>query len=397
MNGPRRSSSSAAVFFRALPLPRDGSACARSQRRARHADYRPSPGANCDERHRARNGRNLREELHATSFSIRRVRGVAVVRDGWCRAARRAGRAEDHRRRLRASGTGHELQRDAARLRNLGPSDLAPGRAVLVSRPDADGRARRFSSIRPRARARAATTSPTTAASIFRRTVAPAAADAAASAVAVAVVEDGAADARRKRCRPTEPRARSSATGICGCATSPPGSETQLTTDGVKDFGYATDNAGWQNSDRAILLWSPDSKKIATFQQDQRNVGEMYLVSTKVGHPELRTWKYPLPGDSVVTMIHRVIIDVERRDAAHDPPADARRPAPLDALRRYRLRGGSWSDVEWYPDGSHARVRVDVARPQARGRCASPTPPPARFATCSRKRRRRTSNPATAA
>ena len=46
------------------------------------------------------------------------------------------------------------------------------------------------------------------------------------------------------------------------------GKETQLTTDGVKDFGYATDNAGWTRTDRAILLWSPDSKKIATFQQD---------------------------------------------------------------------------------------------------------------------------------
>ena len=39
------------------------------------------------------------------------------------------------------------------------------------------------------------------------------------------------------------------------------GKETQLTTDGVKDFGYATDNAGWTTSDRPILLWSPDSKK----------------------------------------------------------------------------------------------------------------------------------------
>ena len=68
------------------------------------------------------------------------------------------------------------------------------------------------------------------------------------------------------------------------------GRETQLTRDGVKDFGYATDNAGWTSSDRAILVWSPDSKKIATFQQDQRNVGEMYLVGTRVGHPELRAW-----------------------------------------------------------------------------------------------------------
>ena len=67
--------------------------------------------------------------------------------------------------------------------------------------------------------------------------------------------------------------------------------ETQLTTDGVKDYGYATDNAGWKHSDRAILLWSPDSKKIATFQQDQRNVSDMFLVSTNVGTPKLEAWK----------------------------------------------------------------------------------------------------------
>src|SRR4051812_39313389 len=46
--------------------------------------------------------------------------------------------------------------------------------------------------------------------------------------------------------------------------------ETQLTTDGVKDFGYATDNAGWTSSERPVLTWSSDSKRIATFQQDQR-------------------------------------------------------------------------------------------------------------------------------
>ena len=96
------------------------------------------------------------------------------------------------------------------------------------------------------------------------------------------------------------------------------GAETQLTTDGVKDFGYATDNAGWVSSDRPILLWSPDSKKIATFQQDQRGVGEMYLVSTAVGHPKLTAWKYPLPGDAVVTTIQRVVIDVES-ETGHSP------------------------------------------------------------------------------
>src|SRR4029079_1702157 len=89
------------------------------------------------------------------------------------------------------------------------------------------------------------------------------------------------------------------------------GRETALTTDGVKDFGYATDNAGWSKSDRPVVVWSPDSKKVATFQQDQRKVGEMYLVNTQVGHPQLQAWKYPLPGDDTVAMLHRVIIDVD--------------------------------------------------------------------------------------
>ena len=82
--------------------------------------------------------------------------------------------------------------------------------------------------------------------------------------------------------------------------------QKQLTTDGIKDFGYATDNAGWTSSDGAIVRWSPDSKKIATFKQDQRNVGDMYLATTNVGHPTLKAWKYPLPGDKDIPMIHRL-------------------------------------------------------------------------------------------
>ncbi len=125
------------------------------------------------------------------------------------------------------------------------------------------------------------------------------------------------------------------------------GRETQLTRDGVKDFGYATDNAGWSTSDRAIVLWSPDSKKIATYQQDQRGVGEMYLVDTKVGHPSLRAWKYPLPGDAVVTTIQRVVIDVdERRVIRLDMPPDQHRSTLCDDV----ACRGDWSDVEWSPD-----------------------------------------------
>ncbi|HET8649565.1 MAG TPA: DPP IV N-terminal domain-containing protein [Gemmatimonadales bacterium] len=128
------------------------------------------------------------------------------------------------------------------------------------------------------------------------------------------------------------------------------GQERQLTTNGEPDFGYATDNAGWTHSDRAVVLWSPDSRKIATFQQDQRNVGEMYVVETHAGHPVLQAWKYPLPGDSIVTMIQRVIINVDGPSVVRLKMApDQHRSTYCDDIS---CSGNELSDAQWSPDGS---------------------------------------------
>ena len=123
------------------------------------------------------------------------------------------------------------------------------------------------------------------------------------------------------------------------------GAETQLTTDGVKDFGYATDNAGWVHSTRAVLKWSPDSRKIATQQQDDRKVGDFYLLRYKVGLPTMSTWKMPLPGDSVVSMVHRVVIDVDSKTVVRLKMApDFHRATLGDDI--------SMDDYQWSPDGS---------------------------------------------
>ncbi|MEA3149100.1 MAG: hypothetical protein QOD56_39 [Gammaproteobacteria bacterium] len=147
------------------------------------------------------------------------------------------------------------------------------------------------------------------------------------------------------------------------------GAETPLTTDGVKDFGYATDNPGWEHTNHAVVAWSPDSKKIATFQQDQRGVGEMYLVDTRLGHPQLESWKYAMAGDPVVATIQRVIIDVGapkvvRLEAAADP----HRSSPCYDVQ---CGDGKFADVQWSPDGSqlafvstsrdHKQARLKVA------------------------------------
>ncbi len=121
------------------------------------------------------------------------------------------------------------------------------------------------------------------------------------------------------------------------------GTETQLTTDGVKDYGYATNNAGWAHTDGAVLLWSPDSKKIATFQQDQRKTQEMYLVPVTNAHPKLEAWKYPLVGDKDVTMIERVVIDV-----------------PTAKVVRFKMP----------PDQHRSTTCDDVGLPWRVGRCA---------------------------
>lgn len=132
------------------------------------------------------------------------------------------------------------------------------------------------------------------------------------------------------------------------------GEETQLTTDGVKDFGYATDNAGWVHSDRPVVTWSADSRQIATFQHDGRGVRDMHLVSTNVGAPRLESWKYPLPGDSVIFRISRVIInqgpDGRPRLVRLQMPPDQHRSTVSDHVA---CSGSTICDVQWYPDGSH--------------------------------------------
>ena len=128
------------------------------------------------------------------------------------------------------------------------------------------------------------------------------------------------------------------------------GRETQLTTDGVPNFGYATDNAGWQHSDTPILVWSPDGKRIATFQQDQRKTGELYLTNVTNGHPTLTTLKYPLVGDKDVTMIERVVIDVDHPKVVRlKMPPDQHRSTLCDDISCGGK--GGWDDVQWAADG----------------------------------------------
>ena len=126
--------------------------------------------------------------------------------------------------------------------------------------------------------------------------------------------------------------------------------KTQLTFDGYENYGYSTNNAGWIKNDGPVLKWSPNSDKIATFRQDARKVGEMYLTTTNVGHPNLQKWKYALPGDENIFEIERLIVDLKSKKIIPlKIKNDYQRSTTTDHIAG---RNGVLLDTQWKDDGS---------------------------------------------
>lgn len=127
------------------------------------------------------------------------------------------------------------------------------------------------------------------------------------------------------------------------------GEEFALTTAGEHRYGFATNSQGWSRSERPVLHWSPDSRKIATYRLDERNVEEMHLLETAQNRPILESWPYALPGDSIVPMHERVVLDVENRTVTWlDVEPSHQRTSNCCGLER----DGQWADNAWSEDGS---------------------------------------------
>ena len=111
------------------------------------------------------------------------------------------------------------------------------------------------------------------------------------------------------------------------------GREAQLTTDAQPDFGYAKPTGCCQQvttvlakrDQRPVLVWSPDSRRIATYKMDERSVRRLYLLETKTPAAILHSYPYALPGDSVVPRYDTYILDVTSRRAVkvNRPPQTA--------------------------------------------------------------------------
>lgn len=127
------------------------------------------------------------------------------------------------------------------------------------------------------------------------------------------------------------------------------GEDLQLTHDGEQYYGYATNSQGWTFSETPILAWSDNSRFLTTYRLDERGVGLMHILRTAEDRPQLTTWPYALPGDTIVPMHHRLVIDLESHQKVWlETPPDHQRTSNCCGL----TRGSQWADNQFSEDGS---------------------------------------------
>lgn len=131
------------------------------------------------------------------------------------------------------------------------------------------------------------------------------------------------------------------------------GQEVQLTSDGTPEWGYGLTNIGCCGQVTAVrnkaelrpyVLWSPDSRKLVTHKWDQRDVRLMHLLETRNPGPVLHSYRYALPGDSVIPRFDLHVLDVVARTSVRiDVPT-------MDAVNTtccWLSTDTVWKDVRW--------------------------------------------------
>lgn len=142
---------------------------------------------------------------------------------------------------------------------------------------------------------------------------------------------------------------------------------TQLTTDGVEDWSYGLTSLRPQQAlkpapRRPQIHWSPDGRRLAVARTDERNVGQMYYISSTSQRPRLFSQPYALPGDSIVPVPQLWIVDIATKQARMARVA----PVPSQLQTGGSARDSLWSTgsdklhVSWLTRGSKSAYLGDV-------------------------------------
>ena len=154
--------------------------------------------------------------------------------------------------------------------------------------------------------------------------------------------------------------------------------EIQITTDGVKDFGYGmpyktvnTDTL-CNGKRRAVYgMWSPDSRYFATILTDEREVKDLWVINVmSKPRPTLETYKYQMPSEKEAPVDHLYIFDMndnsrkEIRTSAYKDQTLSLERRPLQQKQRdMEERHAIWqgdNDRFFLTRSSRDLYRIDV-------------------------------------
>lgn len=154
--------------------------------------------------------------------------------------------------------------------------------------------------------------------------------------------------------------------------------EIQLTTDGVKDFGYGmpyktvnTDTLCNGKRRSVYGLWSPDSRHFATIVSDDRAVKDLWVLNVmSKPRPTLETYKYQMPGEKEAPVEHLYIFDMQdgtrkeiKTSAYKDQTLNLERKPMEQRMRDMEERSSVWQgDNERFflTRSSRDLYRIDV-------------------------------------
>ncbi len=128
--------------------------------------------------------------------------------------------------------------------------------------------------------------------------------------------------------------------------------ERQLPTDGEPHFGYGVaperccqeiTNRRTEFRSPPVAEWSPDGSRIATHRYDERDVEELHLLETATGRPILHSYRYALPGDSIVPTWGLYVFDASTGEGVR---------AEIDPMvGNFAGADTTWAAVQWSADG----------------------------------------------
>lgn len=95
--------------------------------------------------------------------------------------------------------------------------------------------------------------------------------------------------------------------------------QTQITKNGIENFGYHSDGFGESNADKeknknkrksVFVQWSPDSKYFVMNRVDNRRVKDLWVINSIADpRPTLETYKYWMPGEKESPIEHLLLFE----------------------------------------------------------------------------------------